>query len=145
VKIAIQTLYRGTGWGGSSLGGRRYSSVVGQHCDGLARGILRKGVGKRVGIWGGSSAKGGDSHAMCGLPSVVGDDLREDGGRWGAWGSPLWGTRILHQSVQLTTYPLAFGCNLFACFFVKRHHEANEFEGSEQAVVVLVVNKDVVV
>jgi hypothetical protein len=32
-----------------------------------------------------------------------------------------------------------------ACSLLERHHEANEFEGSEQAVVVLVVNKDVII
>ncbi len=53
--------------------------------------------------------------------------------------------RVFHDSVQLPTDPAAFGCDFFACFFVERYHESNEFERSEQAVVVLGVDKDVVI
>ena len=53
--------------------------------------------------------------------------------------------RVFHDSVQLTTDPAAFGGDLFACFLLERHHESNEFERSEQAVVVLVVDNDVVI
>jgi len=50
------------------------------------------------------------------------------------------------DSVQFTTDPSAFGCDLFACFLTEHHHESNEFEGSEQAVVVVLpINHDVVI
>ena len=51
----------------------------------------------------------------------------------------------MHAPVQFTTDTSAFNCDLFACFLTERHHEPNEFEGSEQAVVVLIVDKDVVI
>jgi hypothetical protein len=57
----------------------------------------------------------------------------------------LWGPRVSHDSVQLTTDAPAFGCDLFACFLTERHHKSNEFERSEQAVVVLPVDNDVVI
>ena len=53
--------------------------------------------------------------------------------------------RVFHDSVQLTTDPAAFGCDFFTCFFVEHYHESNEFERSEQAVVVLGVDNDVVI
>ncbi|MDI6754565.1 MAG: hypothetical protein QME78_09255 [Thermodesulfobacteriota bacterium] len=57
----------------------------------------------------------------------------------------LRGPRVFHDSVQLPTDPAAFGCDFFACFFVERYYKSNEFERSEQAVVVLGVDNDVVI
>src|SRR3990170_4567754 len=57
----------------------------------------------------------------------------------------LRGPRVFHDPVQLTTDPSAFGRDLFTCLFTERHHQPNELEGSEQTVVVLVVDNDVVI
>ena len=51
----------------------------------------------------------------------------------------------MHDPVQFTTDTSAFCCDLFAGFLTERHHEPNEFERSEQAVVVLIVDNDVVI
>jgi len=51
----------------------------------------------------------------------------------------------VHDPVQFTTDTSAFNCDLFAGFLTERHHESNEFERFEQAVIVLVVNNDVVI
>ena len=57
----------------------------------------------------------------------------------------LWRSRILHQSVQFTTNVSAFGCYLFASLFPEHHHKSNEFEGSEQTVVILPIDNDVII
>src|SRR4030042_91192 len=57
----------------------------------------------------------------------------------------LWRSRILHQSVQFTTNASAFGCYLFASLFPEHHHKSNEFEGSEQSVVILPIDNDVII
>ena len=51
----------------------------------------------------------------------------------------------MHDPVQFTTDTSAFNCDLFACFLTERHHESNEFERFEQAVIVLVVNNEVII
>jgi len=56
-----------------------------------------------------------------------------------------WRSRILHQSVQFTTNASAFGCDLFACFFSEHDHKSNEFERTEQAVVILPVDDDIII
>ncbi len=62
-----------------------------------------------------------------------------------AVGVNLGRSRILHESIQFTTDASAFGCNLFACPFLKHHHKSNEFKGTEQTVVILPVNNDVII
>ena len=57
----------------------------------------------------------------------------------------LWRSRILHQPVQFTTNASAFGCYLFASLFPEHHHKSNEFERSEQTVVVLPIDNDVII
>ena len=57
----------------------------------------------------------------------------------------LRGARVFHDSIQLTTDPSAFGCDLFTCLLMKRHHKSDKFERSEQTVVALVVDNDVVI
>jgi hypothetical protein len=64
---------------------------------------------------------------------------------FGSRSKPLWRSRILHQSVQLTTNASTFGCNLFACFLPEHDHKANEFEGTEQAVIILPVDNDIII
>ena len=59
--------------------------------------------------------------------------------------NPLWGSRILHQSVQLTTNALAFGCNLFAGFLSEHHHKSQEVKRFEQTVVILPIDDDVII
>ena len=51
----------------------------------------------------------------------------------------------MHGAVELTADPSAFGCDLYACLLMERHHEPNEFKRSKKSVVILVVNKDVVI
>ena len=53
--------------------------------------------------------------------------------------------RVIQGAIQFTTDPFAFGCDFFARFLAKFHHEPNEFERAEQAVIVLVVDDDVVI
>jgi hypothetical protein len=62
-----------------------------------------------------------------------------------AVGANLWRARILHQPVQFTTNASTFGCDLFACFFPEHDHQSNEFERTEQTVVILPIDEDIII
>ena len=61
-----------------------------------------------------------------------------------AAGVNLWRSRILHEPVQFTTNASAFGCDLLARFFPEHEHKSNEFERTEQTIVILPVDNDII-
>jgi hypothetical protein len=57
----------------------------------------------------------------------------------------LWRSGILHQPAQFTTNASAFGCYPFASLFPEHHQKSNEFERSEQTIVILSIDDDVII
>ena len=87
----------------------------------------------------------GDSPVMRGISSVVHETIAGSDRSLTVGVNPLGGSRILHQSVQLTTNASAFGCNLFAGFLSEHHHKSQEVKRFEQSVVILPIDNDVII
>ena len=79
------------------------------------------------------------------MPLLLKDNQGVIGNRRQGSNKGLRRPNIIQGMIQLTADPLAFSGDLFARFLSERHGKPDKLERFEQAVIVLIVDNDVVV